>query len=111
MGRRVEEGRSPSATPAGPSAVPQRLAVVLLVFTALSLILWRSNVAGRYLSCWALFCLTLIFVGAPIAYPWYFIWPLSVSVIRWDHFGATTTLGCAVLTFEMLLLYTVPFVR
>ena len=109
MGRRVEEGRSPSA-PLSRSAVPQRLAVVLLVYAALSLILWRSNVAGRYLSCWALFCLTVLFVAAPIAYPWYFIWPLSVSVIRWDHFGATTTLGCAVLTFEMLFLYTVPFV-
>jgi hypothetical protein len=91
--------------------VVPRIAVLLAVYAVLSLAVWRSSVPGMYLSCWALFCMTLIVVGAPVAFAWYMIWPLSASLIRWDRYGVTISVACAVLSIFLLARYTAPYVR
>ena len=86
-----------------------RLGVLLLVYAVLSLAVWRFSVPGMYLSCWALFCLTLIFIGAPVSFAWYMVWPFSASLIRWDRYGVAITATCAPLSAFLLARYTVLY--
>jgi hypothetical protein len=88
-----------------------RLAVLLLVYVGLSTAVWRSQVTGFYLSCWAVFAVTLIVIGAPLAFAWYMVWPFSASLIRWDRFGLSVNVACAVLAGILLVQYTVPYAR
>ena len=93
-----------------PSMLP-RLGILLLVYAALSLVVWRSEVPGFYLSCWALFCVALIVIGVPVAFAWYMVWPFSASLVRWDTFGLRVTLCCIALSVVLLVQYTVPYAR
>jgi hypothetical protein len=77
----------------------------------LSLAVWRSDTPGLYLSCFALFTMTLIVIGAPVPFAWYMVWPLGASLIRWDRFGLKVNLACTALAVLLLLSYTMPYAR
>jgi hypothetical protein len=104
------DGIAPLA-PGGKRSLWLRLGQLLLVYAALSLVVWRSEVSASYLSCWALFCLTLIVIGVPVAFAWYMVWPFSASLVRWDRFGLCVTLCCVALSIALLVQYTVPYAR
>jgi alpha-1,6-mannosyltransferase len=88
-----------------------RVTLLLAVYAALTLMVWRSAVPGRYLSCWALFSLTLVVIGAPVPFAWYMIWPFSVAVLRWDNYARVVTATCVVLSVFLLAQYTVLYAR
>jgi len=97
--------------PTGRRSVLPRLGILLLVYVALSIAVWRSEASGFYLSCWALFCVTLIVIGVPVAFAWYMVWPFSASLVRWDRFSVRVTLCCVALSVVLLVKYTVPYAR
>jgi len=88
-----------------------RMSLLLAVYAALTLMVWRSAVPGRYLSCWALFSLTLVVIGAPVPFAWYMIWPFSVAVLRWDKYARVVTATCVVLSVFLLAQYTLLYAR
>jgi hypothetical protein len=96
--------------PTGRSLLP-RFGILLLVYAALSIAVWRSEVSGFYLACWAVFCVTLIVIGVPVAFAWYMVWPFSASLVRWDRFSMRVTLCCVALSVVLLVRYTVPYAR
>jgi len=100
-----------SSTASVSASILPRVGVLLVVYAVLSLAVWRSSVAGMYLSCWALFTLTLIVIGAPVAFAWYMIWPFSASLVRWDKYGIIISSACAVLSIFLLARYTVLYLR
>jgi Glycosyltransferase family 87 len=104
-------GGNPTIKPTGRRGLLPRLGILLLVYAALSIAVWRSDVPGLYLSCWGLFCVTLIAIGVPVTFAWYMVWPFSASLVRWDKFGLRVTLCCAVLSVILLVRYTVPYAR
>jgi len=101
--------RNPS-TPSRRGALP-RVGLLLAVYAALTLMVWRSGVPGRYLSCWALFSLTLVVIGAPVPFAWYMIWPFSAAVLRWDKHARVVTATCVVLSVFLLAQYTWLYTR
>jgi hypothetical protein len=104
-------GGNPTIRPSGRRGLLPRLGILLLVYAALSIAVWRSDVPGLYLSCWGLFCVTLIAIGVPVTFAWYMVWPFSASLVRWDKFGLRVTLCCAMLSVILLVRYTVPYAR
>jgi len=104
------ESNAPLEPTGRPSLLP-RLGILLVVYAALSLVVWRSKVSGFYLSCWALFCVALIVIGVPVAFAWYMVWPFSASLVRWDRFGLRVTLCCIALSVVLLVQYTLPYAR
>jgi hypothetical protein len=89
----------------------QRAAVLMLLYGVLTVVVWRFDAAGLDLSCWAIFSMTLILIGTPVPFPWYMVWPLSGSLIRWDRIGVKVNLACAALALMLLVQYTVLYVR
>ena len=88
-----------------------RASLLLAVYAALTLMVWRSAVPGRYLSCWALFSLTLVVIGAPVPFAWYMIWPFSAAVLRWDKYARVVTATCVALSVFLLAQYTLLYAR
>ena len=101
---------SNSSSPSRNGAMP-RAGLLLAVYAALTLMVWRSAVPGRYLSCWALFALTVVVIGAPVPFAWYMIWPFSAAVLRWDNYARVVTATCALLSIFLLVQYTVLYAR
>jgi hypothetical protein len=102
--------QSNPSTPSRSGALP-RVGLLLAVYAALTLMVWRSAVPGRYLSCWALFSLTLVVIGAPVPFAWYMIWPFSVAVLRWDSYARVVTASCVVLSLFLLVQYAIIYAR
>ena len=98
-------------TAGGTPSVLWRLAVLLLLYGVLSIAVWRFDTPGLYLSCFALFTMTLIVIGAPVPFAWYMVWPLGASLVRWDRFGLKVNLACTALAVLLLLSYTMPYAR
>ena len=105
----VATGNNPS-TPSRSGVLP-RAGLLLAVYAALTLMVWRSAVPGRYLACWALFTLTLVVIGAPVPFAWYMIWPFSAAVVRWDQYARVVTATCVVLSVFLLAQYTLLYTR
>jgi alpha-1,6-mannosyltransferase len=94
----------------GPRALWRAVALIL-VYGALTLVVWRFDATGVDLLCWAIFSMALVLIGTPVPFPWYMVWPLSGALIRWDRLGVKVNLACAALTVMLLVQYTVLYVR
>jgi len=107
----VGSGVAESAVAAGARSGLLRSAGLLLLYVLLTVAVWRSHVPGFYLSCWAVFSLSIIIFAAPVSFAWYMVWPISASLIGWDRFGITMNLVFGFLAAYLLAVYTLPYAR
>jgi hypothetical protein len=64
------------------------------VYLALSFGLTRRGWEASWPTAWAVLSLALILLLLRPAYPWYLLWPLSVSLTRWDRWHVILSAAC-----------------
>lgn len=89
-------GVGPAAASALVSLDQNRLLVVL--YLALSVLLWRGRVAGGWLTAWALFSAALMFFLLVPAFPWYVAWFWPFCLLRWDRWHLGLSAACLLLS-------------
>jgi hypothetical protein len=84
-----------------------RLVSTAVVYAGLTIWLWLRPGGGRILTAWVLLASWLAFATGN-TYPWYFVWPLMVSLLRWEP--PQTRLSALILGLAcgFTYLYTVP---
>ena len=85
------------------SLVQNRLLVLLYV--ALSVWLWKMPRTGGWLLAWGVFSLGVMFLFLKPAFPWYIIWFWPLLLLRWDRLHLTLSAGCFCLSLLMTVGY------
>lgn len=80
---------------------------LLVIFAGLTFWLWRDRKPGAWLTAWAPFSLALILLTSRVWFPWYFIWPLAISLACWDWLHVRLSACCRVMTFLLSLSYSI----
>jgi hypothetical protein len=68
--------------------------LLAVIYLALSVVVWRRRAADGWLALWPWLALALIFLGIGFCYPWYLLWPLAVSLTRWDRWHGSLSAAC-----------------
>jgi alpha-1,6-mannosyltransferase len=98
---------------AGDSHIPflqshWQMFVVVLLMVLLTLWLLERKGGSRWPAAWSILTVCASFLVMPMSVPWYFIWPLAVSLTRWDLLHVGISVACLVLAFFSTLLYCLP---
>lgn len=81
---------------------------IIAIYLGLSLWLFRRGKENGWPFAWAVLALALIFLIMVIPYPWYFFWPLSIALTRWDRWHLLlSTVCCGIGLVVWLMGYTV----
>jgi hypothetical protein len=78
---------------------------ILLLYVGLSIWIVRSQAPDSLLNAWSTLSLGLIMFTLGVWFPWYMVWPWSVSLTRWDRWPLYTSMICFVLAIPLTLRY------
>lgn len=85
------------------SLVQNRLLVLLYI--ALTVWLWKMPRTGGWLLAWAVFSLGVMFLFLKPAFPWYITWFWPIFLLRWDRLSLSLSAGCFFLSLLMTFGY------
>jgi len=79
--------------------------LLVLLYAALTVWLWRAPRTGGWLTAWAVFSLSVMFLFLKPAFPWYIIWFWPLCLLRWDRLHLSLSAGCFFLSLLMAFGY------
>jgi len=85
------------------SLVQNRLLVLL--YAALTVWLWKMPRTGGWLLAWAVFSLGVMFLFLKPAFPWYITWFWPICLLRWDRLHLSLSAACFGLSLLMTFEY------
>jgi hypothetical protein len=84
---------------------------LIVVYLLLSAWLLRRGRERDWPTAWAVLSVALSFLLTGMPYPWYLIWPLSVSLTRWDRGHLALSAACLGMAVVWTMGYTVLWIR
>jgi Glycosyltransferase family 87 len=79
----------------------------LVLYLVLTFWVWRSRAEAPFMAAWIVFAAWMArFSPRILWFPWYFVWPFSVALCRWDPLYRRLAAGCAVMAYLLMLSYT-----
>lgn len=88
-------------------SVAMKAVVLIVLYLGLTLALLRGG-QGRFLAAWVVFASALAAILMPVLFAWYVVWPLSVSLARWDSLHRKLTFVVSLVACWLLMLYSIP---
>ncbi len=79
--------------------------LLVLLYAALTLWLWKAPRTGGWLLAWAAFSLGVMFLFLKPAFPWYVTWFWPICLLRWDRPHLILSTGCFGLSLLMTFGY------
>ena len=79
--------------------------VLVLLYAALTVWLWKAPRTGGWLSAWALFSFAVMFLFLKPPFPWYVTWFWPICLLRWDRLHLCLSAGCFGLSLLMTFGY------
>ena len=79
--------------------------MLVLLYAALTLWLWKMPRTGGWLMAWAVFSLGVMFWFLKPPFPWYITWFWPICLLRWDRLHLSLAAGCFSLSLLMTFGY------
>ncbi len=79
--------------------------MLVLLYAALTVWLWRAPRLGGWLLAWAVFSVGVMFLFLKPPFPWYVTWFWPICLLRWDRLHLSLSAACLALSLLMTFGY------